>query len=590
MIGLRRALILIASAAFVLGLLMIPLILNSDHEEVKGPQIAATLLIGWSFVGTGVYAWWRRPRNQIGALMTLTGFFWILPALYDSNTAWVFGLGAAIGALVYGFLVHLVLVFPDGRLETKLERRVVVATYLVVTVLHVPVIIFADTLDPDICGPDCPENFLRPEGTDAAFAFFSTLQALAAAVAIIGFIVALRRRWKRWDEGNRRAFAPVLWAGGGVLALQGILLLEHTLIGSDGLETVIYFCSLVPFLAIPFLFLAGLMRTRISKAEATGELVTALARRRESRFDLQAAISEALSDPDLEIALWVPDRDGFVDRAGRPMSMPEDGRSWTPVEHDGRRIAALVHSVPLEDAETARTLAAAVALNLQNERLEAELRSNLLELRASRARLVEAGDAARSEVERNLHDGAQQRLVSLALSLRLADSRLESDPAGARELLSEATAELELATAELRELARGIHPAILTDRGLGPALEALAARATLPVELEVDSDRRYPGRVEAAAYYVAAESLTNISRHAQAGRAKIEVRSVGADLVIEVSDDGLGGADPQGSGLRGLTDRVAAADGVLTVENLSEGGTLVRAVVPIGQTGEEVGR
>ena len=583
MIGLRRALILIATAALAAGLIAVPVILTSDHEPAKVPLLVATLLIGWSFVGTGVYAWWRRPRNEIGVLMVLTGFFWILPALAASDVVWVFALGSFLSPVALGFLVHLLLVFPDGRLRTRLERWVVVTTYVVVTVMQLPGIVFADTQDPDICGPDCPANPLRPENSDFAFVFFSSLQALVGILAIIGLIVALVRRWRRWNESTREAFAPVLWAGGAVFFLEGLLLAENLFVRSDPVEVVIFVATLIPLGAIPYAFLFGLLRTRISRAEQVGELVTTLTRRSESRVDLREAISEALGDPELQIALWVPDRGGYVDSAGRPVAVPDDGDRRTLVEHDGRRIGALVHGTPVEDPETARTLAAAAALNLENQRLEAELRSNLRELRASRRRLVEAGDAERTRVERNLHDGAQQRLVGLALSLRLAGSKLEDDPEAAGELLAEASAELELATTELRELARGIHPAILSDRGLGPALEALTARATLPVELDSGSNGRFPGRVEAAAYYVVAEALTNISRHAGADRATVTVATEGDDLVVAVGDDGKGGADPEGSGLRGLADRVGAADGVLEVEDRPEGGTVVRAVLPIGQ-------
>jgi signal transduction histidine kinase len=203
------------------------------------------------------------------------------------------------------------------------------------------------------------------------------------------------------------------------------------------------------------------------------------------------------------------------------------------------------------------------------------------ELRASRTRLVEAESNERRRLERNLHDGAQQRLVSLALSLRLAESRLAADPAGAAAVLRDAQIELSQALEELRELARGIHPAILTERGLTPAIRALAARAPLPVELDLPDDR-LPEPVEAAAYYVVAEALTNVTKYSHASAAEVSVRQANGLITVEVADDGEGGADAsRGSGLRGLADRLAALDGTLVVDSPPGDGTRVRAVIPV---------
>jgi PAS domain S-box-containing protein len=206
------------------------------------------------------------------------------------------------------------------------------------------------------------------------------------------------------------------------------------------------------------------------------------------------------------------------------------------------------------------------------------------ELRRSRARLVQAGDDERRRLERNLHDGAQQRLVSLSLSLRLAQAKIGSDPDAADELLSGAGAELALALEELRELARGIHPAVLTERGLGPALESLTNRAPFPVDLDCMPDERLPGPVEAAAFYVVSEALANVAKYAEASSVRVTVERMNGRAIVEVADDGKGGADPTGgSGLRGLVDRVEALDGQLAVESPAGGGTRVRAEIPLPQ-------
>ncbi|HEY6652650.1 MAG TPA: histidine kinase, partial [Solirubrobacterales bacterium] len=218
----------------------------------------------------------------------------------------------------------------------------------------------------------------------------------------------------------------------------------------------------------------------------------------------------------------------------------------------------------------------------ENVRLDAELQARLDQLRESRARIVEAGFSARRKLERDLHDGAQQRLVGLALDLRLAREKLDDDPLAAGAMLDEASAALAMATEELRELARGIHPAILSDRGLEAAVESLAQRAPLAVDIDASVDGRLPEPVEAAAYFVVSEALTNVVRHSGANRAEVGIRRDDGRLVVEVADDGTGGADPAGSGLRGLADRVAALDGRLRVDDPADGGTIVRAVIPLG--------
>jgi signal transduction histidine kinase len=253
----------------------------------------------------------------------------------------------------------------------------------------------------------------------------------------------------------------------------------------------------------------------------------------------------------------------------------------TVVERDGRRVAAVVHDAALTDDPGLLDAAlAAAGLALENERLQAELRARLEDLRASRARIVAAADVERRRLERNLHDGAQQRLVSVSIALGLARSTLAAKPADAAEIVTTAQRELGDALAELREIARGIHPAVLTAQGLAPALEALAGRVPVPVELEVEPVR-LPDAVEAAAYYVVTESVTNVVKYASASRAVVTVARREGEVVVTVADDGRGGADPgAGSGLRGLADRVEALDGRLLVVSPPGEGTTVTAVLP----------
>jgi signal transduction histidine kinase len=297
---------------------------------------------------------------------------------------------------------------------------------------------------------------------------------------------------------------------------------------------------------------------------------------------IRELLAERVGDRTLSIAYWLPDRGAFVDESGRPVELPlpGSGRAWTAVEHDGRRVAAIIHDAELDATpELVNAAAAAAALALDNERLKADLRARVEDLRVSRARIVEAADAARRRLERDLHDGAQQQLVSLALDLRVLRARLKDSDAAP--LVEEVSDKLNVALAELRELARGIHPAILSDRGLGPALQGLADRVPLPVECAVELDERPSPPIEAAAYFVVAEALTNVARYAKAHEARVEIRREGEDVVVLVDDDGIGGADADaGTGLRGLQDRLAALDGRLTIHSPPGEGTQLRAVIP----------
>ena len=255
----------------------------------------------------------------------------------------------------------------------------------------------------------------------------------------------------------------------------------------------------------------------------------------------------------------------------------------TLLRRDGQPIAALIHDPMLrDDPELIEAAAAAARLAIDNERLQATIRAQLQEVRASRARIVEAADAERRRIERNLHDGSQQRLVTLSLALGLARARLGPDAdADLASLLDEASDELRAALAELRALARGIHPAVLTTAGLGPALESLVERAPLPVRLVAVPDGRLPAAIEAAAYFVVAEALANVAKYAAASSVTVGARWHADGLVVEVVDDGVGGADPaRGSGLQGLADRVGALDGQLEVSSPPGGGTRVEATIP----------
>ena len=298
------------------------------------------------------------------------------------------------------------------------------------------------------------------------------------------------------------------------------------------------------------------------------------------------SLAAGLGDESLTIAYWLPEREIFVDDDGHEVQISaatETGRVWTPVEHDGKLIAAIIHRPDLANTDIVQTAGTAAVLQLENERLRADLRARLDELRDSRARIVEVSNAERRRLERNLHDGAQQQLVALALQLRLARNKATNKESA--ELIDGALEQLDQALSELRELARGIHPAILSDRGLEAAVKALAERQLLPTEIEYSVERKLEPTVEATAYFMIAEGLANIAKYAEAKQADVRVREQEGTLEVEVADDGCGGADAsKGTGLRGLEERLHALDGTLSVESKPGKGTRLVAHIPLGKS------
>jgi signal transduction histidine kinase len=301
--------------------------------------------------------------------------------------------------------------------------------------------------------------------------------------------------------------------------------------------------------------------------------------------ELRNCLARALGDPSLELAYWLPQYGSWADREGRPAELPAAGdrRTTTLIEKDGAPMAALVHDQSLgQEPGLLDAVTAAARMALDNGRLHAELRARLEELAGSRARIIEAAQQERQRLERDLHDGAQQRLIALSLELGRLAEQLGGDP-GARARLDQARGEIARSLTELREVAHGLHPAVVSNHGLAVALESLAAGAAVPVRLTVGFEGRLPEQVEVAAYYVIAESLANIGKHAQAASATVDVWGANGDLVAEIADDGAGGADTErGTGLRGLADRVEALGGRLRVWSPAGQGTQVRAEIPCG--------
>ena len=574
-----RPLALVAACVALLGAATALALFAHDFQPHGGPdEDLGKIVLDAIWIATGLIAWQRRPWNRIGLLMVAAGLADLVGQLYWD--AWLpYLLATGLSSLQLAIFAHLFLAFPSGRLETILEQRFVAFVYGAWLVLLPLSQLFRDTRqEPDRC-PNCPTNPLRVVHSDTvAGAFQSALDVLVLGVLAIT-VVLLVLKVRRASPATRRAVAPVLLLSAiAVLSIIAGGVVDAT--GGDMEDTVIGPVSGLAFVAIPIAFLVGLLRIRLQRSRVA-DLVVELGSATRPQ-EVRDAIARALADASLELAFWLPEEERYVDPAGRPLDVSgREGRAVTVLEHDGRRVAALGHDPGLlEEPELLNAVGAAASLELENARLQAELAAQLAEVRASRARILEAGDAERRRLERDLHDGAQQRLLGIRLALKLAHGRL-GDDAAVEELLAEADAEVVGTLEELRTLARGIHPPVLTDEGLGPALAALARRAPVPVELEI-SPERLPERVEATAYFVASEALANVAKHAHATRATIAVNRTNGRVSIEVTDDGIGGADLDGTGLRGLRDRVEALDGQLVVDSPDADGTLVRAVIPCG--------
>jgi signal transduction histidine kinase len=580
--SLRAALLALFAAAIAMAAVMVALVLASDHEQAK--ELAATLgpFIGLSFCGTGIFAWMRRPHNRFGVLMTAVGFAWFLSALTASNDAFVYTLGVYLAPLYLVLVGHMLLAFPTGRLETTASRTLIVIGYLVAFFVQLPFFLLGGHLGGEA---NAPRNAWGLTDAPDSAQVFAAIAQLVAAVEIVWLagLLFLKRRGASLPQ--RRAMAPVLWTGLALMITLAVATFNDLVGASMSIVTAPSIASLVAFAALPWAFVIGLLRTRYSRAGAVGDLVERLNATGIEGESLRDALADALGDRSLALAYWSRGSERYVDAHGQPVELPPPtsrSRAVTEIERESLPVAAIVHdAVLLDEPGLVRAAGAAAALALENERLEAELKARVAELQVSRAKVIEVGMAERRALERNLHDGAQQRLVALSLQLGLAKSKLRSDPDIAERILEGARSELASALEELRELARGIHPAILTDRGLPAALEALAGRAPVPVEIETVPDGQMPTSVEAVAYFVVAESLTNMAKYADAEYATVRVLRENGYAVVEIEDNGIGGADPSaGSGLRGLADRLAALDGRLEVDSPPGVGTTVRARIP----------
>jgi signal transduction histidine kinase len=550
------------------------LFLVAGDESVGGLSIDGVLAVvfGWSFIASGLIAWRWGPEPRLGRLMIYTGFAALVgPLLQYSSSSLLVTIGIWVTTAWVLVFVLFLLSFPHGRLESRSDRLLLAPFVVAVIPLQLLWFLFWDY-------EESPGNAFLLWGDAGVAEAIDWAQRVMIAVGALALTGVLARRWFLASPPLRRSLTPILVGGVATVLASVTVILD----GIGRPSTTLTRILMVTLTVVPLAVLADMLRARLAHS-AVGELVLELSAN-PAPANLRDALARALHDPSLGLAYWLPEFETYADRSGRRVEIrPEPGRATTVVERGGKPVAALLHDASLEkEPPLLDAVVAAAGIALENGRLESELRARVEELRRSRARIVEVAQTERRRLERDLHDGAQQRLVTLALRLGTLERQVAAQP-GAVALLDEAKSELEQSLRELRELARGIHPAIVTERGLGVALESLVSRASIPVELTVELEARPPEALELAAYYLVAESLTNVAKHAKASSASVEVTREDGRLIVKVLDDGVGGASSAGgSGLRGLADRVEALGGQVQLQSPTGGGTRIRAEIPYG--------
>jgi signal transduction histidine kinase len=547
------------------------------------PARAWAIVIGaWLFLVAGVVAWSRRPTNRLGPLMAAGGLALLLRQLRYSHNSILFTTFFVVGEAAYWIVAMAVFAYPSGRVIDRAERILIKLGFGATIGFTVAILLFYDGSRPLRFFDSFPRKsaLLVHGNSDAALAIQKAFVIVVWGVLATTAIGLLIRKLVLATPRARRILAPLV-IGAIAVGLRAVFESVFTFgAPPPHVGEYLFWWQVAAFVALPIALLAGFLRARLARA-SVGDLMLEL--EHTPPQGIRDALSRALGDLTLEIFFWLPDKGTFVDAAGRSVELPTTGdRTVTMLEQHGEILAALVHDPSLVDEpKLVGAAGAAAGLALENARLQAETRAQLEEVRQSRARIVTAADQERQRIERDIHDGAQQRLVALGLQLRTAQRRMDksSDPE-VELLLNAAVDELKVAVEELRELAHGVHPAILTEDGLAAALESLISRTPFPVELKADEER-LPGPVEATAYFLACEALANIVKHSAASRGKIRAQRQNGLLVVEVEDDGIGGANAaNGSGLRGLADRVEALGGSLRVESPAGGGTRVVGEIP----------
>ena len=588
-----RGLIAAGVGGLVLGGLAFAIVLTSAQPGDR-PLIAfGRVLIIAVPIAVGIWLWSQAQYQRFGRLLVAAGYVSFLAALAESSNSWLYSIGRVGIWAAETVMIFLVLSFPSGRLKTTPERVLVGGMVVFTVVLFAPVLLIEESIPPAAAGAscwvDCPANpfFVLSSEPDFVEGWIRPVRRLLVISVFVGTTLLLAWRIRAASYLMRKTLAPVLVVA--ILRCLAFLLLVVVMrdlglfLGARPVVGWLFFLGL-PTIAIAFL--VGVLRRRLYAGAALQRLAGRL--RDDPNADLRVAIGEAIADPSLEVAYWTPGLRGpWVDENGRSVTLPGKDSARSPTEIRGHTgpVALLIHDRALDDQEEFLQAVGTIAASaLENRRLTAQVDASLEELHESRARIQAAADAERQRMERDLHDGAQQRLVALRVRVELAGELMDEDPRRGPDLLSELGSELEDALDEVRALARGIYPSLLADRGVVAALRAAGRRHPVSVTVGASGIGRYTAELETAVYFCCLEALQNAAKHASTASAvSIMLVDDGAGLRFVVRDDGsgfaAGGAGP-GLGLTNMRDRLAAVGGELTIQSAPGEGTSVLGVIP----------
>lgn len=555
-------------ALLIIGMMLIAV--PPDGPSGAGVLIFPAMVL--IYVTVGLVAWDRRPSSLMGPLLLGAAAALVLASLGNSANATIATVGAICATLPLATLIHLLLAFPTGRLPSRAERAVVLTGYLTSTLLQIPVVIW---------GPGGGFG-VAPNREWAELG--ELVQSIVGAVAFAATVVVLTARIRRASSSERRVLAP--------LFVFGVASIAILLIGAEVLPSVfgwtpaaVGYLQLSVLALVPVAIALAALRGGIARASELEELGVWLTHLSTERETLAAVLSEALGDPSLELWFWDPHTQHYVDSAGQPVESQtaHPQRSLIPVDLDEEPVGALVYQRSLiSDPESVRMASRMLGIVLDRERLTVLLRASRVDLQRSRERLVGVADTERRRIAQNLHDGLQAELVLLGIEAQQL-AHAAADQHHIQERAQELRRSIDRSAAGLRALVHDVMPPSLMQRGLLAAAEDLVDRMPIPIKVELQvQDRAFPSAVESTLYFVLAEAITNVVKHAEAKEGAVSVAHRGSIVTLEITDDGKGGAAlGAGSGLTGMAERIDVLGGVLTIDSLRGIGTRIRAEVPL---------
>jgi signal transduction histidine kinase len=568
-------------------------VLDATDTPRHGRALAVTVHVFCAVlpIALGLFRLARHRGDRFALLLIGAGLSWSVVSFAQSSDPTLYSVGRVGAWIVEVMIVYLLLAFPEGRLTTRVERRLFGAVVLVVAVLYLPSALLAEFPSPapySACGSSCPHNVLMVGGGAEGFVHdvMQPLRELLSVLLFAGVAGILVRRMLRGPPLVTRVLGPVAV----VATFRAAALLAYDALRGGGhvsgavrVAGVIFLVSLA---LVTVGFALGLLARRLFVADALQRLTRRM-RPHANAADLRVALAHALQDPSLEVMYWLRGETAqWVDGTGWPVTAPEpaEGRAVTEVTADGRRIAAILHNEALaQDPALVHGAASYALAALENDRLMRQLRTSLEELSQSRTRIVAVGDRERRRIERDLHDGAQQRLVALRVRLSLVADRVDADSPASAHAIRELEDQVEETIDDVRSFARGIYPSLLAERGLTEALRAAGRSAPLPAIVDAASIGRYPPEIEATIYFSCMEALQNAAKHAHGATGVTIALTHNPHLRFQVSDDGSG-FDPSrtngGVGITNLRDRLAAVGGELHVESSPGHGTRISGVIP----------